>query len=217
MAKQHSRARSGRDTDRKRPSREPNIRVLIVCEGSKTEPHYFEALRIKYRLAATKIRVKSNISGTQPRQVVNDACTFFKDYDKEFDHVYAVFDRDDHTTYHDALNMAQGLNNKLENDFKKKIPFSAIASVPCFELWLLLHFEDVFEYHHRNAIYEKLKKHLSNYEKGATKTYQHTEQNLSVALSRAKKMCQTSNVKAGNEPFTNVHELVEKLQKVKQI
>ncbi len=213
----HPRARSGRDTDRKPPSREPNIRVLIVCEGSKTEPLYFDAIRKKYRLPATKIMVLANTSGTQPRQVVNDACTFFEDYGKEFDHVYAVFDRDDHTTYYDALNRAAELNNKFKNDFYKKIPFSAIASVPCFELWLLLHFEDVFEYQHRDAIYEKLKKHLPEYKKGTTNMYSVTEEHLPKAITRAKTMCGTSNVKAGDKPYTNVYELVEKLQSIKQI
>lgn len=216
MAK-HPRARSSRDNKRKPPSREPNIRILIVCEGSKTEPHYFEAIRLKNRLSAIQVKVLPNTNGTSPRQVVDGACIIFEEHDKKFDHIYAVFDRDDHTTYRDALNRALELNNKLKNDFKKKIPFSFIVSVPCFELWLLLHFEDMFEHHHRDVIYKKLKTHLPNYEKGTKDTYAGTEEHIQKALSRANKLCKKYTAYAGNEPFTNVHELVEKLLNIKQI
>jgi len=41
------------------------------------------------------------------------------------------------------LNLAKSLDGKLRYDSNDCVSFKAIASVPCFELWLLLHFEDV--------------------------------------------------------------------------
>jgi RloB-like protein len=56
-----------------------------------------------------------------------------------FDQVYVVFDRDDHVSYHNALHMAQSLDGKFRNDSNERILFTAVPSIPSFELWLLLH------------------------------------------------------------------------------
>jgi len=82
---------------------------------------------------------------TQPRQIVDDAEALFNE-SREYEHVYAVFDRDDHATYHNALTRAEQLDNTLRNDEKKLVRFFAVPSVPCFELWLLLHFENVLAF-----------------------------------------------------------------------
>ncbi len=50
----HSRARSGRDLKRKTPNRPPYDRILIVCEGAKTEVNYFEEIRQEARLPMMK-------------------------------------------------------------------------------------------------------------------------------------------------------------------
>ena len=44
-----------------------------------------------------------------------------------------------------------------ENDEGTKASFEAVASVPCFELWLLLHFEDVYAPIHRTEAAERLR------------------------------------------------------------
>ena len=56
MAK-HPRARSGRDLKREAPKRPPYPRVLIVCEGAKTEVNYFEEIRQEARLPTVNLRV----------------------------------------------------------------------------------------------------------------------------------------------------------------
>jgi hypothetical protein len=59
---------------------------------------------------------------------------------RAFEKVFAIFDRDAHQSYFDALKLAGSLDGKLRNDLKQPVEFKAIASVPCFELWLLLHY-----------------------------------------------------------------------------
>ena len=88
--------------------------------------------------------------GTAPIQVVRYAQRLFEEGDlrkgirpKSFDQVYAVVDRDDHDSYFDAVNLAKSLDGKRRNDDRQPVTFKAIASIPSFELWLLLHYEDI--------------------------------------------------------------------------
>jgi hypothetical protein len=62
---------------------------------------------------------------------------------RSFDQIYAVFDRDDHDSYIEALDHAKSLDRKLLNDGRDRVVFKAIASVPSFELWLLLYYANI--------------------------------------------------------------------------
>lgn len=203
--------RKASDLRRKGPSRPPYERILIVCEGKKTEPNYFEDIRQEYRLASAYIRIHHSDYGTQPRQIVDYAEHLFLQK-REFERIYAVFDKDSHTTYTDAIARAEQLNGKLRNDEKYPVKFEAIASVPCFELWLLLHYDNIQAYFHRDEILKKLKKHIPNYEKGAKGIYALTKPNLSTALDRAKRLTSRFSKLPGTEAYTDVHALVATLQ-----
>lgn len=108
-------------------------RILIVSEGSKTEPNCFSEIHAAHRLQTAKVEV-------QPRAL---------------EQVYAVFDRDDHASYFDALDLAASLDGKLRNDNKQPVIFKAIASVPSFELWLLLHYEGIQAPLHRDEVIQR--------------------------------------------------------------
>jgi len=71
-------------------------RILIVCEGEKTEPNYFEEIRREYRIHTANVRVLPSEAGTNPMQIVQFAEDTFRKSGKAFDKVFAVFDRDDH-------------------------------------------------------------------------------------------------------------------------
>ncbi len=68
-----SRVRKVGDLRRKQPTREPYDRILIVCEGKKTEPNYFEEIRKEARIPTAHIYVLHSQFGTQPLQVVKFA------------------------------------------------------------------------------------------------------------------------------------------------
>ena len=99
---------------------------------------------------------------------------------RAFEKVYAVFDRDDHASYHDALALAASLDGKLKNDANQLIRFQAIASVPGFELWLLLHFEDIQAPLHRDEVMRRLKTHIPGYSKGASNAFALTKEHLNA-------------------------------------
>ncbi|MEY2863432.1 MAG: hypothetical protein RLY58_1139, partial [Pseudomonadota bacterium] len=125
--------------------------------------------------------------------------------------VYAVFDRDDHDSYHEALALAASLDGKLKNDAKQLICFQAIASVPSFELWLLLHYEDIQAPLHRNEVMHRLKLHIPGYDKGAGNAFAITGEHLAVATQRAEALAGRFSAQTEPEPFTAIVELVKLL------
>ena len=197
-------------------------RILIVTEGSKTEPLYLGEIRKEFRLQTTNVQVQHSQFGTAPILIVEYAEYLFVNGDEAkniqpcaFEQVYVVFDRDDHESYHNALAKAVALNGKLLNDAKQKVKFLAIASVPCFELWLLLHFEDVLAPLHRTEVYQRLRQYLTEYDKGQAGHYAQTCQHLAVAAQRAEHLTGLTTSHNGVEPYTDMHRLVHLLTTLK--
>ncbi len=183
-----------RDLRRRAAVRQPYERLLIVCEGEKTEP----------------------------LQVLDYALTVFKQGDREhgvyateFDRIVVVFDRDDHRTYHATVAKAEAQRGKLRNDNRIAVPVDVVASVPCFELWLLLHFEDVHAPMHRDEALARLKAHLPGYEKGGGGHWMATQARLADATQRAQRLAATTTAHDGTQPFTAMHELVSRLVHLK--
>ena len=100
--------------ERKKTLRASYDRVLIVSEGSRTEPLYFKEIRNTYRLQTANVEVHPSALGTEPIQVVRYAKQLFMAGDpnkrvraKAFEKVFAIFDRDEHKSYFDALKLAE--------------------------------------------------------------------------------------------------------------
>lgn len=166
--------------------------------------------------------VRPSEAGTAPIRVVQYAQKLFENGDpyrniqrRAFEGVYAVFDRDDHGSYHDALKLASSLDRKLKNDAKQSVPFRAIVSVPSFELWLLLHFEDIQAPIHRDDVMRRLKLHIPGYDKGEGNAFAVTRDRLEVATSRAERLAQRFSAHTEPEPFTAIVELVNLLTKLR--
>jgi hypothetical protein len=210
----HPRERQARALARKKPKRPPFDRVLIVTEGAKTEPLYFEDIRKQKRIASAHIEVLHSALGTQPRQVVDFAHQHFL-ATKAFECVFAVFDRDDHTTYVDALARARALDNTLRNDVKQLVRFYAVPTVPCFELWLLLHYQDQLAPLHRTEALSRLKAHIPGYAKGTTGIYALTEPRIGDANARAARLRSQFAPDDGNDPYTDVDTLVARLRAIR--
>lgn len=208
--------------ERKEALRADHARILVVTEGSKTEPLYLEEIRTVFRLHSANVAVQPSRLGTAPIQVVKYAEQLFIDGDlnrgirpRSFDQVYAVFDRDEHATYFNALSAADALDGKLVNDDDEAVSFKAIASVPSFELWLLLHFEDVHAPLEREEVVRRLKVHISAYEKGAGGVFAATRQHLEVAIQRARSLAEQYTAYTEPEPYTGMADLVELLIKLR--
>lgn len=215
-------ARQAADLARKNGKRASYDRILIVCEGSKTEPLYLGEIRAEYRLPTTNVQVRPSQFGTTPLQVVEYAEHLFEKGDavqdippRGFERIYTVFDRDDHDTYHNALDKAAALNGKLRSDLKKSVSFAAIASVPCFELWLLLHFESVLAPLHRTEVYQRLRPYLPGYDKGQAGHYAKTKCHLAIATQHAEHLTMLADAYDGAAPYTDLHRVVRLLTTLK--
>ncbi len=135
MAK--SRSRSSRELRRQHPNLEERERVLIVTEGSKTEPEYFRRLIQELGLTTAQVKVVGD-GDPAPISVVQHAKALLK-VDDDFEHVFLVFDRDSHTTYNEAISKAKNLKPRRA---PKKQVVVVIPSIPCFEIWYLFHVSD---------------------------------------------------------------------------
>lgn len=156
--------RQRRRIERKTHRRTSYDHILIVCEGKKTEPNYFNEIRSHYRLGTANVLAIPGGYGTQPQNVVNYAYDYCRQNNK-WEKVYCVFDEDDHLNFKNAIDSAMAKNHKLKNDQGEPIDFYAIPSAPCFELWLFLHFEGITTEISRFDLVKKLKKYMPKYEK----------------------------------------------------
>lgn len=216
MARDNSpKERQKKQLERKLGRRASHDRILIVSEGSKTEPGYFREIRSAYRLHTANVEVQPSELGTSPIQVVQYAKELFEKGDRHrqiqpraFEQIYAVFDRDEHSSYVEALNLASSLDGRLKNADKQPVSFKAITSVPSFELWLLLHYEDIQAPIHRAEVMQRLKQHLPHYEKGAGGAFAITRNRLTQATQRALALANRFNARTDPEPYTAIAELV---------
>lgn len=212
------RERQRRQLERKQGRRASYDRILIVSEGRKTEPNYFREIRAAHRLRTAHVEVQPSELGTEPIQVVQYARALFENGDRHkriepraFEQVYAVFDRDDHRTYFDALALAESLDGRLRNDNRQPVRFEAIASVPSFELWLLLHYEDIRSPIHRDEVMRRLKQYLPGYEKGTGGAFAATRAHLDTASRRAQALVARCSAYDDPEPYTALADLVSRL------
>ena len=192
----------------RRPSRRsPKARVLVVCEGERTEPLYFEAMRDRLRLNTLVVKAAK---GVDPRTLVNMASEEVRKERRngeQFDFVYCVFDRDSHPQFDEASKTA------LDRGFK------LARSWPCFEFWLLLHFEVVRAPYARkgsvspcDACIHDLRKHLPDYRKGDPATFDALWHLLDDAIENATKAAADAAATCEHNPSTEVHELVVRLR-----
>lgn len=201
-----------------RPLRQPAPRILLVCEGEKTEPRYFQDMVSSWRLA-NHVKVGKN-DGSSPDRVVLRAEGLYSDALHEgdaFDEVYCVFDRDAHERFADAVARLKDLQAEGQ-------PFNGVVSVPCFEFWLLLHFGYTDKPYVSkgkksvgNAVVSDLKKKpgFAKYDKGMRGVFGLLAPQLEQALKNAHLLgVNLTDDKAFHNPSTQVHELVNRLKQV---
>ncbi|MEZ5690164.1 MAG: RloB family protein [Rickettsiales bacterium] len=156
---------------RKPPTKSPRDRILIVCEGEKTEPHYFEELCRDLNLSInTEVKIFGKECGSAPSSVydytIQELEKDLKDtrYDN-YDIAYCVFDKDNHDD--NGGKYRQTLDKIKKN---KKFKIIAANSVPCFEFWVLLHFESTTsQFKNSTEVTKRIKTHWKEYSKEKTK------------------------------------------------
>lgn len=204
-------ARAAESISRKMAKRAPYDLVLIVCEG-KTEDHYFSGLRNTLRLSNANIVIAEKNKGSDPLSVVKSAIEKFNK-DPVYDCVYCIFDRDKHATYAPALDKIRSTR------LKKGATIHAITSIPCFELWLLLHyvyttrsFTAAGDRSNCELVVSEINHHIPYYQKGSKTIFATVVDKMDIAITNAKMLENYHKTSGADNPSTKVHELVEYLQ-----
>ena len=206
-----------KELQRAKVSREPYDKVLIVCEGEKTECHYLEVLRDYLKLSQSNIKIDPN-SASSPTSVVKYSKKLIKEnIEDPYDHVFCVIDRDRHADFDTAIAQINGYKNKYTK-------LHAIVSNPCFEYWILLHFcytTKLFGTSRdspcKELIKNDLKIHISNYEKGDKTIMQSiVKSGFERAIANAKRANETAKRNNINNPTTLMGELVDYLKELKK-
>lgn len=199
---------------RRAPSREPYDAVLIVCEGRKTEPFYFEGLKRAYQLGNANIVVEP--MGRDPLSLVDYAIAQLAE-DESLTRAYCVFDRDGHATFGDAVRKAS--DSALGRDGRLRLA----VSVPCFEIWPLLHFgfsSAPIEGRGGKSAGENalalLEKVMPDYSKADREIFGKLKSKLDDALRHADRLSDYNRESGSDNPSTGVHKLVEYLVGLKK-
>lgn len=194
-----------KDLRRRRPVRQTNPRILIVCEGSRTEPGYFNDLR---RAERRQVELEIVPAGS-PKAVVECAVEMQREARRQakkdpflgYDQVWCVFDIDEHPLVPDASQQARDNNIHL-----------AISN-PCFELWSLLHFQDHQAHVERAKLRELCRVHMPGYEK--TLPFAVLAPNIENAISRAEELDRIQQLRdtQGGNPSTGIYRLVRSIRR----
>jgi hypothetical protein len=206
-------ARTGADLQRQKRDRARNTRYLIVCEGTKTEPHYLRELLDDLGIRPQMVRIAPN-DGVSPDRVVAHAVALYEEdavAGDAYDMVYCVFDRDKHTTFDAAVQRTKDVAAQGK-------PFEAITSTPCFEFWLLLHFgytDQPFHAAGRKSVGDqvvsalKTKPGFAKYGKGQKGVYAQLRGKMNDAVDHADNLRKHGLATGSINPATDVDVLIK--------
>ena len=201
-------------------------RWLIVCEGEKTEPNYFNGLSdFLNQNGSNKIKIHAEGIGKNTSSLVDHAEEYFTFYDKlrgkslipPYKRVIFAFDKDSFgdDQFNSAIKKAQSL-----------CPSSIVAwSNESFELWLCLHYDLVNaargRHDYNNKITEIFRKqgicnNKQRYEKGDVNLFDKILKsggNIENAITNAEKLVSDKDLSspAKINPATMMHKAVKAL------
>ncbi|MDR1290666.1 MAG: RloB family protein [Planctomycetaceae bacterium] len=197
----------------------------VFYSGEVTERNYFEGLRDSF---AHKNKIPSQFVHLQyakgtPRQVVESAIDKVKEQRQEIndnlkDKIWVVFDKDDFKENYSCA-VSTAINSHLQ------VAYSNV----CFELWLLLYFQDVSEETElrRSRLKKLLLKILEEHSGKPAKSKYIVKHfpyglllkhgNKNAAIKRAESLLKKAKEKNPTNPHdinpvTNVHSLVKDLE-----
>lgn len=202
-----------RPSRRRRPHRPGNPRVLILCEGVKTETGYFKALKTAERLTSVVVR-PSRLGQAGPRGLWERARDELRD-DPGWDEIHCVLDHDGRDSAIDDLK--QKLTALDRRNHLTRI--AMILSEPCFEYWLLLHFEFTDRPFTATGkgrtacgeVIDRLRRHLPDYRKNDPHVFAQCRSRMDDAIRHA---ARAKSKTSPGVPRTDIGKLVARLLEI---
>jgi hypothetical protein len=173
------------DIERPASNRKYTYHILIACEDQTTEPEYFkeykdlfEAIWPKKTLFLKPIGTGRNSLGVV-QQAIEERSKLETNDKTTIDQTWAVFDKDD-------LDKSEGNIERFNEafDLGKEKEVKIAYSNECFELWLLLYFEDINKETAipRAEIYSRLEKAIQKHQPEFV--YEHGNSNVVKLVSK---------------------------------
>ena len=200
--------------DRLKSKKQAPANYLIVCEGKKTEPNYFNGLKRKINekygnkvdVVIPNIDVKG--TGMNTTSLVKYTQKKVNQANKVYGQVWVVFDKDD---YND-----EQFDSAIDN-----CNYNVAWSNPNFEIWLLAHFKKVNRYISKDNVLQELskefhKKGLGDYGKNDINIFDKvtSEGRLHTAIKNCEYMEELNKdgQTSQRNPMTRVYKLVDGLK-----
>jgi hypothetical protein len=187
-----------------------NPLALVLVEG-KTEIQYFRALCRRFERPGWEIVIVTD-PGHDPLYLVNDACKRFEKDGVHYEHVFCVFDRDNFDNFEEARERIRALSGRR----CRPLPIAEAVSVPSFEVWLILHFEELrkpFANADEAGRYLHDRQLIVNYKKGDVKQMVAVSAFVADAIKNGRRLAELHDEHNGN-PFSNVHHLASLISKI---
>lgn len=211
--------RSVASLERRAHRREPRKQFFIYCEGANTEPDYFYALAKTCSDSMIRVRPVGGVG--VPMTVAERAFSKLEELGlsegigkrkklssfEEGDEVWAVFDRDKHPRYYEAIAFCKENGMRLG------------YSNPCFEVWLILHIQDYHNCEDHHQVQKRLKTIHPSYNphKGKTADCSSLVRKVEVAERRAELQLRARRDECGGRhlgpPHTTVGHLSKSIRK----
>ena len=188
-----------------RPEKNRKLRrILIVCEGEKTEPNYFRKFQ-----ADQEVYDSIDVHGTGYNTVslINEAIRIKNEAVQKrepYSEIWCVFDKDDFSI--EAFEYAIRLAGQNQ--------INCAYSIEAFEIWYMLHFNYYDSALSRRQYKEKLSELLKKpYLKNDTEMYSLLKGRRKKAIQNAKRLynIQCLLPLKDQNPITTVFKLVEQL------
>src|SRR5699024_3507618 len=138
----------------------------------------------------------------------------------DYDYVFCVFDKDRHSSFQQAKDKVEGkvLTRRAQKKKAGTAEFETCVSVPCFEYWILLHYDyTTAEFPAFADVERKLKcmpQHKA-YQKGDSGLFGKTRHLLDTALANADKANRAAERTGTDNPTTQMPDLIRCLQKLR--
>lgn len=188
---------------------------LIVTEGTKTEPQYFEGLKEDinrlYR-GRISIVIEGVGQGANTLTLLERAQKIVEKEPDKYKHVWLVYDKDDFPKddFDNTFFKCKSLSGNGDS-----VVYHALWSNECIEYWFLLHFMPLDSALHRNEYYPKLTECLgSKYEKNRKDIYTLLKPNIKKAINNAQRIAGDNKGLPPSQytPGTTVYEIFEMLE-----
>ncbi len=177
---------------------------VLAVEGAKTEPQYFGIFNNQQ--SVIRVSCLKSSHGSSPLHVLKRMEDHLRQVElRSTDEAWLVVDKDQWTD--EQLVQLHEWATSRDN-------FGFALSNPKFEYWLLLHFEDGNDIASSRDCTERLKRHLTDYDKGID-VRKFTNERIEAAIRRAKVRDSPACVDWPRSlGGTTIYRLVEKLVQV---